>query len=63
MLLILFQSKKFDLKLAGKQWGSTYGKGIYFSPSKEEAQVYGETILEIHTQIKPLKLEKHYSPK
>lgn len=60
--LSIISEQKFDLNLCGKQWGSTYGRGIYFSPSKEEAQVYGETILEIQTQIKPLKLEKHYSP-
>ena len=54
--------QKFDLNLCGSQWGSTYGKGIYFSPSKQEARVYGETILQIETNVEPLKLDKHYSP-
>ena len=54
--------QKFDINLCGSQWGSTYGKGIYFSPSKQEASVYGETILQIETNVEPLKLDKHYSP-
>ena len=30
----------FDFTKCGSNWGSTYGKGIYFSPNYDEAQIY-----------------------
>ena len=58
----IISEQKFNLNLCGSQWGSTYGKGVYFSPSKTEASVYGETILQIETNVEPLKLQRYYSP-
>ena len=30
----------FDFKKCGSNWGCTYGEGIYFSPSYDEARFY-----------------------
>jgi len=58
----IISQQKINLNLCGSQWGSTYGKGIYFSPSKTEASVYGEAIIEIETNVEPMKLQRYYSP-
>ena len=42
----------FDLKHGGKNWGCTYGKGIYFTPNEATARFYaGEDGIVISVDI------------
>lgn len=56
----------FSLKYSGKNWGSTYGKAIYFTNCYKTAQSYagefGEVITLNIDDINYLKLDKDYSP-
>ena len=55
----------FDLEKAGENWGTTYGKGIYFSPNYETAKFYaGEDgiVLSFNLQINPYELKKDIRP-
>ena len=56
--------KGFDLSRAGTNWGSTYGKGIYFTPNYETARFYaGENgiVISVELDIKPYYLKKAVS--
>ena len=50
----------FDLGKCGTGWGLTYGRGIYFAPTPEEACTYGN-VLECKINYKPFYLVKDYS--
>ena len=55
----------FDFNKCGYNWGSTYGKGIYFSPSYDEAQFYaGEDgmVLSFELDLECYYLKKDISP-
>lgn len=55
----------FDFSKCGSNWGSTYGKGIYFSPSYDEAQFYaGEDgmVLSFELDLECYYLKKDISP-
>ena len=56
----------FSLEYAGKNWGSTYGKAIYFTNCYKTAQYYAGHIGEVLTvkieNVNYLKLNKDYSP-
>ena len=60
------KKKGFSLEFSGKNWGSTYGKAIYFSNCYETAKCYaGESgiVLIINIEnINYLKLNRDYSP-
>ena len=46
----------FDLGKAGENWGTTYGKGVYFTPNYETAKFYaGEdgVVLSLNLKINP----------
>ena len=54
----------FDFSKCGSNWGSTYGKGIYFSPSYDEAHFYaGEDgmVLSFEMELECYYLEKDIS--
>jgi len=50
----------FDLDKCGSGWGLTYGRGIYFAPTHDEALTYG-AVLECEINYNPFYLEKDYS--
>lgn len=56
----------FNFKSTGTNWGSTYGKAIYFTPNYNTAQCYAEDdgiILSIDVEVDDfLILEKFKSP-
>ena len=55
----------FDFSKCGSNWGSTYGKGIYFSPSYDEAQFYAcedGIVLSFELDLECYNLEKDISP-
>lgn len=54
----------FDFNKCGSNWGSTYGKGIYFTPNSKTAKAYSDdnTIIEITIDINPFYLTKDRSP-
>ena len=56
----------FSLEYAGKNWGSTYGKAIYFTNCYKTAKIYagkfGEVLIVNIKDIKYLKLNKNFSP-
>jgi hypothetical protein len=55
----------FDFNKCGCNWGSTYGKGIYFSSSYDEAQIYaGEDgmVLSFELDLECYYLNKDISP-
>lgn len=55
----------FDINCAGKNWGSTYGRGIYFTPNYETAKFYaGEDgiVLSFNMNINPYQLTYDISP-
>lgn len=56
----------FSWDYAGSQWGSTYGKAIYFTNNYKEAECYagvdGEVLKVEVVNYNPLKLTKDYSP-
>ena len=54
----------FDFNMCGSNWGSTYGKGIYFTPNLETAKAYSDdnTIIEVTIDINPFYLKKDKSP-
>ena len=57
--------KGFDLSLIGTGWGTTYGRGIYFSLDPKVANIYsGNTgyIIEADIRYIPYYLKKNYSP-
>ena len=56
--------KGFDPSLIGTGWGTTYGRGIYFSPDPKVANIYsGNTgyIIEAEIRYIPYYLKKNYS--
>ena len=55
----------FDFSKCGSNWGSTYGKGIYFTPNYDTAQVYAGDdgiVLSFVLDVIPYYLEKDVSP-
>jgi len=55
----------FDFTLCGSNWGSTYGKAIYFTPNYETAKCYaGENgiVISFMLDIVPYYLKKDISP-
>tara|TARA_Y100000748_G_scaffold212280_1_gene178028 strand:- start:972 stop:1289 length:318 start_codon:yes stop_codon:yes gene_type:complete len=55
----------FDFNKVGSNYGSTYGKGIYFTPNYETAKFYsGENgiVLSMNIDIIPYHLKKDISP-
>lgn len=55
----------FDFSKCGSNWGSTYGKGIYFSPNYQTAQFYAGDdgiVLSYTLDINPYYLKKDMSP-
>lgn len=56
----------FSLEYCGKNWGSTYGKAIYFTNCYETAKCYatelGEVLKVKIQNVNYLKLNKDYSP-
>ena len=55
----------FDFSKCGSNWGSTYGKGIYFSPNYSEAKFYaGEDgiVLSFELDLECYYLEKDIRP-
>tara|TARA_X000000368_G_scaffold418835_1_gene420254 strand:+ start:434 stop:751 length:318 start_codon:yes stop_codon:yes gene_type:complete len=55
----------FNLKKAGSNYGTTYGKGIYFTPNYKTAKFYAEEngiVISININIIPYYLEKDISP-
>jgi len=55
----------FDFNKCGCNWGCTYGKGIYFSPSYDEAHFYaGEDgiVLSFELELECYYLDKDISP-
>lgn len=55
----------FDFSKCGCNWGSTYGKGIYFSPNYDDAQFYaGEhgIVLSFDLDLECYYLDKDISP-
>ena len=55
----------FDLSRLGTGYGSTLGKGVYLTKSKEEARSYavdGRTIFQVPVEdLNPFKLERAFS--
>ena len=57
----------FDFEKAGSNYGTTYGKGIYFSPNYETAQFYANEnsngmVLSFDIKIIPFYLTRDISP-
>ena len=55
----------FDFNKCGSNWGSTYGKGIYFSPSYDEARFYASEdgiVLSFELNLECYYLKKDISP-
>ena len=59
----------FDISKAGENWGTTYGKGIYFSPNYDTAQFYANSdelnpgiVISINIDLNPFMLKKDFSP-
>ena len=55
----------FDLGKAGENWGTTYGKGVYFTPNYETAKFYaGEdgVVISLNLKINPYQLKKDIRP-
>lgn len=59
----------FDINKAGENWGTTYGKGIYFSPNYETAKFYANSdpkiagiVISITVDLNPYILKKDISP-
>tara|TARA_B100001175_G_scaffold317168_1_gene333137 strand:- start:5431 stop:5748 length:318 start_codon:yes stop_codon:yes gene_type:complete len=55
----------FDFSKAGSNYGTTYGKGIYFSPNYETAKFYAGTdgiIISLNVDITPYYLTRDISP-
>ena len=59
----------FDINKSGENWGTTYGKGIYFSPNYETAQFYANSdesnpgiVISINLDLNPFILKKDFSP-
>ena len=55
----------FDFNKCGSNWGSTYGKGIYFSPSYDESRFYAGKdgiVLSFELNLECYYLEKDISP-
>jgi hypothetical protein len=55
----------FDFTKCGSNWGSTYGKGIYFSPNYDEAQFYADKdgmVLSFELELSCYYLKKDVSP-
>lgn len=56
----------FSLENIGKNWGSTYGKAIYFTNCYKTAKCYAGPLGEVLTvnieNVNYLKLNKDYSP-
>ena len=50
----------FSLDYAGKGWGLTYGKGVYFTPNIKEAWIYSDgAILKCNVEINKSYRVKH----
>ena len=59
----------FDINKAGNNWGTTYGKGIYFSPNYDTALFYANSdesnlgiVISINVDLNPFILKKDFSP-
>ena len=58
-----------DINKAGENWGTTYGKGIYFSPNYETAEFYANSdesnpgiVISINVNLYPFILKKDINP-
>jgi len=54
----------FDFSRAGTNWGTTYGKGIYFTPNYKTARFYaGENgiVISVDIEVKPHYLKRAVS--
>lgn len=54
----------FDFSRAGSNWGTTYGKGIYFTPNYRTARFYaGENgiVISVDIEVKPYYLKRAVS--
>ena len=54
----------FDFSRAGTNWGTTYGKGIYFTPNYKTARFYaGENgiVISVDIKVKPHYLKRAVS--
>ena len=52
----------FSIDFTGKNWGTTLGDGIYFTPNKENVATYGNVVLRCICDINPFLLTRDYSP-
>ena len=59
----------FDISKAGENWGTTYGKGIYFSPNYETALFYANNneenqgiVISVNVNLNAYILNKDISP-
>ena len=55
----------FSTEYSGTNWGSTFGKGVYFTNNMDEAFVYSGNngvVLMIDVDINGFQLRKNYSP-
>lgn len=62
---LLILKNGFDFNRAGNNWGTTYGKGIYFSPNYETARFYATEkgiVISLKLNINPYKLLKDIKP-
>ena len=66
---LLILKNGFDISKAGENWGTTYGKGLYFSPNYETALFYANSdkvnpgiVISITLDLNPFMLKKDISP-
>ena len=54
----------FNFNKVGTNYGTTYGKGIYFTPNYKTAKFYAEEgiVISINLNIRPYYLKKDISP-
>lgn len=61
----IIEKEGFDPGKIGTGWGTTYGEGIYFTPSQKYANEYSERsgyVLEVVIKYKPYLLNRDFSP-
>tara|TARA_Y100000389_G_scaffold49909_1_gene45598 strand:- start:106 stop:417 length:312 start_codon:yes stop_codon:yes gene_type:complete len=55
----------FDFSKSGKNWGCTYGNGIYFTPNYKTAKFYAQSdgiVLSFNIDVIEFQLTKYVSP-
>lgn len=65
----LIKKNGLSLEFSGTNWGTTYGKAIYFTPNYSEAKLYAQNFNEDgivltfdFNNLKTLQLSRDYSP-